>query len=304
MANISRLVKNISNNDPEARKVFESIANKSNTTSDQISANALVPNQAFSAAYNNLGEFSKIIFLDSAFKKLDTIREFDHFCSAYRYSNNKKPVSIRFNCYGYKDHDGDIVITNIDCPLLDIAFSRKFKTEHELYDFISTRANSSVYNIETSSRMYDYLRHNVFTQPSVGTDVVALHGYTKPDSTNCCKISEIAESVIPQISVASNSIMSGVIAITPKTINTSAIYNKNKNSIEDCLEDGSLEVAIISYKKNPNTGTVSPIAIHDVKNSVGIISEQQYVLKISSSNQPLNGIYRAKQQATPEMSQL
>jgi hypothetical protein len=149
--------------------------------------------------------------------------------------------------------------------------------------------------------MYDYLRTMGFNQPAIGTDVVALLGVTKQETTpeynNCFRLSEIAEAVVPNLPVKADNIMSGVLAITPKTVKAKALFDKKGFlNVDDYLEPGSLECAIISYKKSHSTGVVIPTNIQDIKAAVGIQKGKECTLKISSSSQPTDGLYTARQQ--------
>ena len=62
MANISRLVNNLCNNNTEARKVFVSIAQKTNKQIDGLGATTPIPNQVFASAYNNFSNFFVFCF--------------------------------------------------------------------------------------------------------------------------------------------------------------------------------------------------------------------------------------------------
>ena len=300
MANIQRLVKNTCLYDQEVKKVFNSIAEKADTNIDCLGATTPIPNQVFASKYNSNGEFAKIFFMEKAYKQLSEIREIDHLCSSSRMSRNKRVNSIKFVCYGYQDFDGDIVITSIDCPIIRKAYSKKFKNKESFYDFIATETISKEFNHEASYLMYDYLKDVAISQPAIGNSVVALLGYTKPetdkDYDRCFKLSEIAEAVIPNVTVRSDNIKSGVIAITPKTLKASLLYNKSAyDNIDKYLEDGSLECALISYSKNPKTGQVVPTTIQDIKKASAETKDKQIDLKISASLEPTEKLYVAKQ---------
>lgn len=81
-------------------------------------------------------------------------------------------------------------------------------------------------NIENIVGVFEYLRYTQFTpEMPIGTDIVALLGTTKHanqsnNTYNCFSISELSEAVIPYyVPIKSDSIISGAIAITPKTVN-------------------------------------------------------------------------------------
>ena len=169
-------------------------------------------------------------------------------------------------------------------------------SEEEFFNYISENTASADFNLESPSLMYEYLRLQTFKDPPIGSAIVGLIGYTKHEnSNNCFKLSEVAEAVVPQMPIRADNIMSGVIAITPKTINATKLYSQKNKSIDNSLENGSLECAIIEYQKNPKTNAVQPTNIMNVCRAVEIVNDKAIPIKISSSSQPTDNLYIAKQ---------
>ena len=295
MANINRLVLNTSHKDNEVCKVFDSLELKYNGLTGSIPC----PNQAFATSYNDFGEPTKLIFTEYSYQQFKQLRDIAHRCSVYQSSMSKEVNQIKFACIGYKDLDGDIVITKIECPVLEKAFNKNFKTDSKFIDFVSKESGKSEYKLEANARAFDHLRNSVFhKEKPIGREIVAFIGYTKdesnPETNNCFKLSEVADAVLPNIPVNTNKISCGVIAITPKTLNASAIYNKkNRGNLENLLQDGSLECAIISCEKSQNTGCVTPTSIKNIRACVGMNKNTEEPITISSSKQPLEKLYIA-----------
>jgi hypothetical protein len=300
MSNILRFLNNVRNNN-EINKVFESINKK--YPDHNLCATTPVASQILPVEMNESNEPCTIIFSENAYSTLQNIRNVDHKCTSLRSTNNLLGRPLEFICYGYRDFDGDIFIDSIEVPLFEyikkLKLSPTKEVEHLAFSDICARDQ----HIESTSRMYDYLSHNAFTKKPIGSELVAILGTTKhptsSNTSNCFQIRELADAVIPNVSVHEN-ISSGILAITPKTIEANSFGNKKLKNNQNLLKDGSLECAIISYSKNQTSGLVKPTYLSKVTRAIGIKNGKHFNIKIDSSNQPLNRLYRAKNHTLQE----
>lgn len=302
MANKARLLSNIIANDRECGKVFHSIAKLNKTSANSLPAVTPVPNQVFATEHNRFGKDATIHFTKSASQFLEYLRELDHYITTTNASKGKQSPPLKFACYGYKDLDGDIVINSIDCPVYEEAYQQGFTKKSQIIEYIMQNMGSKDMSIENSARVFDYLRQSNFASPKpIGTDIVALMGTTKHaslegDEYNCFTVGELAESVLPYyVPVNADGIISGTLAITPKTISEKYLLSRgSKDNIADYLQDGSIEVALISYAKSESTGYVTPTKITNVTKALAQTDKGLTPLKISSSTQPTSRIYKAQ----------
>lgn len=295
MAFDSRLL-NIKDN-TELTKVFDSINNKNSG----INSKTPIPNQAFAPAFTTDFNFTKIIFTEEAYESIQLIRELDHIYTAKTFSNSKKTHPIKFACYGYKDFDEHIIITEIDCPLLEEIKYKNFSSNHDLVKFVEFSLAFGRANRDIPTLMREYLRNAHANHLSIGTDVVALIGQTISPSLdettqNTFTMGELNDAVLPdRVSFnGNNGIISGILGITPKTVNYSAFQNRDTDTKNTTLtHDGSLECALITYSKR-NNNTVVPNNIVNIKEASRFKDGKEFPLLISSSTQPLDYLYKAK----------
>ena len=302
MANKARLLSNIIANDRECSKVFNSIAKLHRSTPSNLPSVTPVPNQVFATEHNRFGKDATIHFTKSATQFLEYLRELDHYITTTNASKGKQAQPLKFACYGYKDLDGDIVINTIDCPVYEEAYQQGFTKKSQIIEYIMQNMGSKDMSIETSARVFDYLRQSNFANPKpIGTDIVALLGTTKHatmegDDYNCFTVGELAESVLPYyVPVNADGIISGTLSITPKTISEKYLLARNNaDNIANYLQDGSIEVALISYAKSESTGYVTPTKITNVTKALAQSDKGLKPLKISASSQPTSKLYKAQ----------
>lgn len=288
--------------DIETHKVLNSIATQQKRHITSLPATSAIPNQSFATEQNKFGKPATIHFTQGANTYLQFLRDLDHHISSINMSKGKQSQPLKFSCFGYKDLDGDIVITSIECPVYEEARQQGFKNQAQLIDYIIKNMTTKDMSIENSARVFDYLRQYDFVQPKpIGTDIVALMGTTKHanldnDDYNCFTVSELSEAVIPYyVPIKANNVISGTIAITPKTISEKYLLSRGKgDNIANYLQDGSIEVALISYTKSESTGYVNPQRITNVTQALAETKQGLVPLKISSSSQPTGKIYKAK----------
>ena len=302
MPNKARLINNVIGYNSECAKVFSSIARANHTTTVDLPANTPIPNQVFATEQNRFGKPAIIHFTKNANKYLQHLRDLDHYITSLNMSNGKQCQPLKFACYGYKDLDGDIVITSIRCPVYEEAYEQGFTKKSQILEFIMKNMTTKDMSIENTASAFDYLRSSQFYgERPIGTDIVALLGTTKHasldnDNYNCFSVSELSEAVLPYyVSVKSDSIISGTLAITPKTISEKYLLGREKkDNISEFLQDGSLEVALISYEKSPSTGYVTPVNITNVTQALAETDKGMQPLKISASSQPTQKLYKAQ----------
>ncbi len=302
MPNKSRLINNVIGYNSECAKVFSSVAKTYKTIPTELSATTPVPNQVFATEQNKFGKPATIHFTKNANKYLQYLRDLDHYISSINMSNGKQCQPLKFACYGYKDLDGDIVITSVRCPVYEEAYEQGFTKQSQIIEFIMKNMSTKDMGIENTAGAFDYLRSSQFTsEKPIGTDIVALLGTTKHasldnDTYNCFSVSELSEAVMPYyVSIKADNIISGTIAITPKTISEKYLLSRGKrDNIGEYLQDGSLEVALISYEKSTSSGYVTPINITNVTQALAETDKGLQPLKISMSSQPTEKLYKAQ----------
>ena len=302
MPNKSRLINNVIGYNSECAKVFSSIARTHKTTPTELPATTPIPNQVFATEQNRFGKPATIHFTKNANNYLQYLRDLDHYIASINMSNGKQCQPLKFGCFGYRDLDGDIVITSVKCPVYEEAYEQGFTKQSQVIEFIMKNMSSKDMSIENTATVFDYLRHSQFTSENpLGTDIVALLGTTKHasldnDTYNCFSVSELSEAVMPYyVSVKSDNIVSGTLAITPKTISEKYLVSRGKkDNIGEYLQDGSLEVALISYEKSPTSGYVTPVNITNVTQALAQTDKGLQPIKISMSSQPTERLYKAQ----------
>ena len=307
MANLLRLLNNVRNN-IETNKVFTSIDNQ--YPQSALGSNTPIPNQAFSTEINAQGHPTSIYFSQNAYNMLQYIRQLDQKCSVLRSSSNLSSRSIDFLCQGYRDFGGDICITKIICPVLDMISQIKFGNKQQELEFLAydRTAGARTHKINTIEYMNHLLsNYTISTKDPIGTEAIVLLGTTRhtqlnDEVSNCFKLKELAEAVVKDTTIP-GPISTGVISITPSIVEIDNISNKSKSMDRDrYLIDGSLECALITYDRSETSQHVKPNNICNITRAFAIIADKSVPLSISKSKQPLNGIYQAKPQVQQDYS--
>lgn len=303
MANIERLLNGISRSPSNVEEVMESIFHK--FPEYGISSSTPVPNQVFAPDLNDERDPSTMFFSKKAYSNLKAITEFDYRCTVERESLGKANRPLEFTCYGRRDLDGNIYIENIEVPLFEEYFPGKRTLSQKDVEYIvrSNDISSRDMHIEATSRAFDFLKNNTFDNVPIENELVALIGTTKhyqkdnPETSNCFTLGEVADSIIPHVKANSN-IITGIIAITPKTVEFKKPRGHKLFSIKDCFYqvNGSLECLIAYYThKNEKSSYVRPYHLANiVKASVITSNGDQEAIKISKSKQPIDGLVRGK----------
>lgn len=301
MANIERLLNGLSKSPSNVDEVMKSIFHK--FPEYRISSSTPVPNQVFAPDLNDRRDPSTMYFSKKAFSKLKVITEFDYRCTAERESLGKADRPLEFTCYGYRDWDGDIYIDNIEIPLFEEYFPHKRTlTQKDVETIVRNNdVSSRDMHIEATSRAFDFLRNSTFTNAPVGDELVALIGTTKhyqkdnPEASNCFTLGEIADSIIPNVKAKSN-IITGILAITPKTMEFKKPRGRKPFSTKDCFHqvDGSLECLIAYYTNRCEKSCyIRPYHLANIVSATGITSNgDMETIKVSQSKQPIDGLVR------------
>ena len=306
MANLLRLLNNVRNN-RETDRVFTSIDKQ--YPQSVLGANTPIANQAFSTEINAKGHPTSIYFSRNAYNILQYIRRLDQKCSALRSSSNLTSRSIDFLCQGYRDFTGDICITKILCPVLDMIDQIKFNSKQQEIEFLAFDKSAGARTHKTNT--IEYMNHllsnyTLSSTDPIGTEAVVLLGTTRhtelnDDVSNCFKLKELAEAVVKDTAIPGD-ISTGVIAITPSIVEIDHVNHKSKSMDRDkYLIDGSLECALITYDRSEICQRVKPNNIVNITRAYAMIEDNKYIpLSISKSKQPLTGIY----QGLPQTQQL
>ena len=281
-SNIFRFLTNIRKN-PKENRLINAIANK--FPEHSLGANTPFPNQALETATYN-GNPCCLYFTGEASKALQDIRNIAQVTAHNKFAIGLEDKPVDFVCFGYLDHSGDIIITEINNPSLEMYREEKLNLAEAYRKSLYHRESS----IEVQSKCFDYLRENKFgDKGSIGLMPVALIGTTRPivattdGSENCPKFSEIARAILPANVNIDHPIISGTLSVSPK-------YQKQTPSGESVLSNGSLECVLIDYKYNKNN-TVTPDKFFNVTRCQEVLpDESRKIVDISKSKQPLDGL--------------
>lgn len=281
---IDRLLSNVKNT-PEVKRVFDSIFKK--YPEYMCGAKTPISNQVFSPATNELDNPTSIYFTSKATNTLNTIRKVSKIQAVSRENSHKNDRPIEFLCTGYVDFSGDVIITNISIPFMEI-IRENSATPDSFYEQFFLSQKPSEAHKSLISDFNEYLRCNTMDSKSpIGTEIVAMIGTTKPatddiNTTNCFNLQEVAQGVIRGDIKPKSPIRTGVIAITPNT------FAKSKGKFVEL--PGSLECMLTSYDYNRN-GTCYPVNIENVVSAYTSDKNHRISsISISSSFQDKNGL--------------
>ena len=281
--NIYRFLANIRNN-PIVNKLIHTI--DKTYPSYALGANTPLLNHYLPTSTNFQNKPTTLFFNQQPSDALRLIRRIAQKKSVHRLDKNKKDTPIEFVCYGYQDHDGDIVITNIIVPAL-VELSKNCnnfdQAVEKLYDYVPSKD----LRIDMLANYFDYLRNiDLDFHESIGKKPVALLGTTKPiveyaDNTeNCPRFSEIAKSIVPGDVEFNHDFLTGVLTVSPYKI------VQTPRGLE--YQNGSLECVITDYKLSQNTHLASPNRLMNVTQCVQNTPDGKLEkVEISASSQPL-----------------
>ena len=306
MANLSRLLNNIYKYDKDSRIVLDNIEKQTHL----LGARTPIPNQALPTLLNNSGdELAQITFTEDSYDKLRRIRSLEKLITQLFKTNSQNPPNINFFCTGYRDFDGDIIINQIVCPILDMASHSNFKSHQEIYNYLFSQ-NYKNLNEDTIAYAYENMRLADFTISRtghipqekenilpIGTHSVVLIGTTRSQEglgelATCCNLRELAESIIPDVPVACNNLITGSLLITPDIQVRTGKETKEQSAYT--LQPGSLECTIATYYRSEKTGKVHPYRLDNITRAAGLLfNGETENIRISSSPQNLGNIERA-----------
>ena len=280
MANINRLLTVRKN--PALNNFFSAIDDKFGNYS--LGANTPILNH-YLQTQQNFNDKPAILYLDKQpTEMLRCIRQLAQRKSVHRLERNKNDTPIEFICYGYLDHNGDIVLKNIQIPAYN-KIRQTSKTISEAYEKLFNYIPNKVDKIEYMSDYLDFLRNTKLNgQYSIGRMPVAMLGTTKPivsysDGTeNCPRFNELAKSIIPG-DINFGEVMTGVLTVSP--------YSMTQTRHGLTFKDGSLEGVLTHYAISPTTGYSSPCNLTNLTLCKTTDSAEKFHdCEISNSSQP------------------
>lgn len=304
--NISRLLNNIYKNDKQSSNVLDSIE----AHNKGIGAKTPIPNQALPTLQNNSNDdLAQMIFTPRAYYILKKIRKIDKLIYPLFRSKNLTPPPLNFYLSGYKDFDGDIVIDQIYCPIIDAINKYDCKSHQEVLSRL-LELDYETLNQDTIGYAYDSMRLEDFSKVPVinastnekymqpiGTHSVVLIGKTRTQDNlgelaTCCNLKELAESVIPDVEVKCDNLISGTLLITPQIQVRTAKNSPTQSAYT--FQPGSLECSLITYIKSNTTHKVQPCSIDNIARAIGITpTGEKENISISTSPQNITNISRA-----------
>lgn len=247
-------------------------------------AHSLIPNQAFPTHINDEDKPACIYFLEEASSMLAKIKTVSHKIDILRDKRKKAALPLEFVCYGYRDHSDDIVIYDIDCPIIEENINRK-KGIIDLKS-MSEHTPDRGDRIETTSRMTDFVHKNSFSQDPIGRELVSILGIIRPDDMTDEKkytptLKEIADIVVPGDVKFPAPFSTGLLIIPP------ADFKRTKDGFERV--DASMECMIVSHELTPS-GNAKAATISNITNCELIGENGPVRVPMSQNKQNLAGL--------------
>ena len=280
--NINRFLSSIKNN-AKVNKLIKAIDKK--YPSYALGAQTPLLNHYLHVAKNLHGNATTLFLKEQASVALDNIRHLAQKKSVYRLDKHKTDTPIDFLCFGYQDHDGDVVIERIIVPAL-IVLRHASKSSEEAIKKSFDYVPSKDFRTDTLATYYDYLLYtNLDFKGSEGKKPVALLGTTKPivsytDHTeDCPRFSEIAKSIVPGDVKFGHDFLTGLLTVSP--------YEVVQTPEGLAYKNGSLECVLTDYKISNKTHFATPEQFTNVTKCVQTTPDGKLEeLHISSSDQP------------------
>lgn len=280
MANLDR-TKGIPNKD--VTEVLKSIEKREGG----LTAKTLIPNQAFPIETTKENKPACIYFNDFACRMLDFLKDIHHKSAIMREKQCKRDTQLEFVCYGYRDHNGDIVICDIDSAQLDeISNPDKSINLSKLASYTPTKDT----RIDSTARMFEYVRHSGILPTGIANEPVALLGLLRPEDMltaqrNTPLLKEMADIVLPGNAQVTSNFSTGLLVIPPAEIARTANGYR--------LTDASMESLLIEHKLT-SKNYAKPVAITNITKAIAKTQSGDKVISISQNRQNLNGLPIAK----------
>lgn len=280
MAEINRVL-NIGNNNPAIALALGAMADRE--PNNKLGAKSLIQNQALPIETTREETPASIIFTEYAYSMLNFLKNIHHKSTVLREKIQKKATPTEFVCYGYRDHNGDIVICDIDSFSIDEA-----KIDENSVDVkkIAEQNPNKDIRIDSTARMFEYIRHSGFTPDELGKEPVALLGILRPedltDEKKCTPtLKEVADIVPPANAIFPSNFSTGILLI-PKD-------NLEKTKEGFTLVPASMECLLIEnslYGK----GSSRPTNMTNITRAMAFTPEGTKSLSISQNPQDLSNL--------------
>lgn len=248
-----------------------------------LTANTPIPNQAFPIETSNDGKPACIYFNGFASEMLNFLTQVHHRATVYRERHGKRATGLEFCCYGYRDHNGDIVICDVDSTSIDEI------ANHDGSVNISKLASHNPTKdtrIDSTARMFEYIRHSGVVPNGFGKEPVALLGLIRPEDTITVQkytplLKEMADVVLPGNAKVPTEFSTGVLIVPP------AEMVKTKEGYKQITP--SLECALIRHELT-NKNYANPVEITNITKAFGKTKNGDVVVPMSQNRQNLNGL--------------
>ncbi len=268
-----------------------------------LTANTPIPNQAFPIETSHDGRPACIYFDEFASEMLNFLTQVHHRATVYRERNEKRATGLEFCCYGYRDHNGDIIICDIDSSSIDEISNHDGSVNiAKLASHTPTRET----RIDSTARMFEYVRHSGIIPSGIGKEPVALLGLIRPEDTITVKkytplLKEMADVVLPGNAKVTTDFSTGVLVVPPSEM------VKTKEGYKQLPP--SLECALIRHEIT-NRSYANPVEITNVTKAFGKTKTSgDVVIPMSQNRQNLNGLPLPKlnireKEETPDQTQV
>ena len=279
MSTVNRTLLNLYK-DHRMEQTFNAIENRDGL----LNANSVIPNQAFPTHINDENKPGCIYFLNKASAKLDFIKKVSNKVTVLRDKSGKSATPMEFVCFGYKDHNDDVVIYDVECPYMD-RFENKKNQTIDVYTMSKSTPNRDD-RIESTSQIFDYLHNNTFTKDPIGKELVAMLGIIRPEYTSDAKknaptLKEISDVVVPGDAKFPNNFSTGLLIIPPDDM------ERTKEGIRKV--SASMECLLVEHTKTPSD-YANPTSITNITQCVKETKDGNISCPISKSKQNLSNL--------------
>lgn len=249
-----------------------------------LTSNTPIPNQAFSTETTHEGKPACIYFNKYASDMLNFLKQVNHRATVLREKNGKRANPLEFCCYGYRDHNGDIIICDIDSAIIDEIANAKDGSVNisKLADYSVTRDT----RIDSTARIFEYIRHSGIIPTGIGKEPIALLGLIRPEDTITVQkhtplLKEMADIVLPGNAKVNTNFSTGLLVVPPSEI------TRTKDGYKAI--DASLECMLIEHEITPKN-YANPIAITNITKACVSTANGYTVIPIGQNRQNLTGL--------------
>lgn len=279
MSSINRALINLYK-DHRMEQTFNAIENRDGL----LNANSIIPNQAFPTHINDENKPACIYFSKEATQMLDYIKRVSHKVTVAKEKYGKTATQMEFVCYGYRDHNDDVVIYEIACPYID-NFVDKKRGVVDIYSMSKATPNKGD-RIDSTAGIFDYLHNNTFTKDPIGKELVAMLGIIRPENTigdkkNAPTLKEISDIVAPGDVKFNQDISTGLLIIPP------ADMERTSEGIKRV--DASMECLLLEHSRS-QCGYANPSKITNITQCVELTNDGEINCPISKNKQKLSGL--------------